>query len=118
MKLFFETAVQARAFLAAVPLGLLLGLLLELERGMPGGKGLWDVLLVLLCAAGLALLLFWTKESGLRAYHLLADRRGTSFVPLRHRTGIPKTRSRMAFKRKEGKAGENSGMQVGSGAKS
>lgn len=72
MKLFFETAVQARAFLAAVPLGLLLGLLLELERGMPGGKGLWDVLLVLLCAAGLGLLLFWTKESGLRAYHLLA----------------------------------------------
>lgn len=72
MKLFFETAVQARAFLAAVPLGLLLCLLLELERGMPGGKGLWDVLLVLLCAAGLGLLLFWTKESGLRAYHLLA----------------------------------------------
>ena len=72
MKLFFETAVQARAFLTAVPLGLALGLLLGLERRLPGGRTLWDVLLVLLCAVGIGLLLFWTGESGLRAYHLLA----------------------------------------------
>lgn len=72
MKLFFETSIQARAFLSAVPLGLALGVLLNLETCLPGWKALWDVLLMLLCAAGLGMLLFWTGEGRLRIYHLLA----------------------------------------------
>lgn len=72
MKLFFETADQATAFLAAAPLGFLLGLCFGLERLVPWGKALWDVLTFLLLGAALLLLLFWTKESGLRPYHLLA----------------------------------------------
>ena len=55
MKLFFETSIQARAFLSAVPLGLMLGVLLNLEACLPGWKALWDILLMLLCAAGLGL---------------------------------------------------------------
>ena len=72
MKLFFETSIQARAFLSAVPLGLMLGVLLNLEACLPGWKALWDILLMLLCAAGLGMLLFWTEEGNLRIYHLLA----------------------------------------------
>ena len=72
MKLFFETSIQARAFLSAVPLGLALGVLLNLESCFPGWKVLWDVLLMLLCAAGIGMLLFWTGEDRLRIYHLLA----------------------------------------------
>ena len=72
MKLFFETSIQARAFLSAVPLGLMLGVLLNLEACLPGWKALWDILLMLLCAAGLGMLLFWTEEGRLRIYHLLA----------------------------------------------
>ena len=48
MKLFFETSIQARAFLSAVPLGLMLGVLLNLEACLPGWKALWDILLMLL----------------------------------------------------------------------
>ena len=72
MKLFFETSIQARAFLSAVPLGLMLGVLLNLEACLPGWTALWDILLMLLCAAGLGMLLFWTEEGRLRIYHLLA----------------------------------------------
>ena len=55
-----------------IPLGLMLGVLLNLEACLPGWKALWDILLMLLCAAGLGMLLFWTEEGRLRIYHLLA----------------------------------------------
>ena len=101
MKLFFETAVQARAFLTAVPLGLALGLLLGLERRLPGGRALWDVLLVLLCAVGIGLLLFWTGESGLRAYHLLAV--GTGLLLYRCGVGRALQKLEGIFRSKEKK---------------
>ena len=59
MKLFFETSIQARAFLSAVPLGLMLGVLLNLEACLPGWKALWDILLMLLCAATCEFIICW-----------------------------------------------------------
>lgn len=72
MKLFFETAAQARAFLAMLPLGIFLAVCYDLASAAKGSRPFWDVLLMLLCGLGVALFLLWTKADGLRLYHLLA----------------------------------------------
>ncbi len=72
MNLFFETENQARAFIAAVPLGFVMAAAFS----MPGKSGrfraLLDVLWLLACGASLLMLTVFTRESGLRAYHILA----------------------------------------------
>lgn len=100
MKLFFETAIQARVFLSAVPLGIMLGMLLNLESRLPGGKALWDVLLMLLCAIWMGILLLWTGENGLRLYHLLAV--GTGL--LLYRCGVSRLLSKIKTAFSSGKA--------------
>ena len=61
MKLFFETAGQAQAFLAAVPLGLVLAACL-------------DASVLMMLTAGFALMgmMLLSRDEALRLYHLLA----------------------------------------------
>lgn len=72
MKPFFETAVQARIFLAALPIGFLLGILLDIG-GLLGKAGIVaDIAALLAAGAGLAMLSLLSMENGLQLYHLLA----------------------------------------------
>lgn len=72
MKLFFETAGQAQAFLMAVPLGLLLAACLDASALTGPLRPLADALLVL--GGGLALMaaMLLVRDETLRMYHLLA----------------------------------------------
>ena len=72
MKLFFETAGQAQAFLTAVPLGLLLAACLDASALTGPLRPLADALLVL--GGGLALMaaMLLVRDETLRIYHLLA----------------------------------------------
>lgn len=72
MKLFFETAGQAQAFLTAVPLGLLLAACLDASALTGPLRPLADALLVL--GGGLALMaaMLLVRDETLRMYHLLA----------------------------------------------
>lgn len=72
MKLFFETALQARVFLAAVPIGILLGLCLDLGEICGKARIVIDIVAMLLAAAALVLLSILSLENGLQIYHLLA----------------------------------------------
>lgn len=72
MKLFFETALQARVFLAALPIGLMLGLCLDMGKLFGKARPAADILAMLLGAAGLIILSMLSLENGLQLYHLLA----------------------------------------------
>lgn len=72
MKLFFETAGQAQAFLAAVPLGLLLAACLDASAAAGPLRPVVDVALLLLCGLSLMGLLLFTRDGAMRMYHLLA----------------------------------------------
>lgn len=72
MSLFFETSHQARVFLAAIPIGIAMGLLLDLLGRAGRFRVLLDVLCLLMCGVCLILLLILTRDDGLRLYHLLA----------------------------------------------
>lgn len=72
MRLFFETAGQAQAFLSAVPLGLLLAACLDASALTGPLRPLTDAVLVL--GGGLALMatMLLARDETLRMYHLLA----------------------------------------------
>lgn len=72
MKLFFETAVQARVFLAALPIGLLLGLLLDMGSLLGKARIVADIAAALVAGCGLVVLSLLSMENGLQLYHLLA----------------------------------------------
>ena len=69
MKLFFETAGQAQAFLAAVPLGLVLAACLD--ASVLAGP-LADVLMMLTAGFALMGMMLLSRDEALRLYHLLA----------------------------------------------
>ena len=72
MKLFFETSGQAQAFLAAVPLGMLLAAALDLSRYTGRLKPAADVAALLLCSLSLLALTLALRDASLRLYHVLA----------------------------------------------
>ena len=72
MRLFFETSVQAEAFLFTVPLGMLLAAGFDLTAAAKRCRVLLDVLLFLLCAIALLYWIRLMRDEGLRMYHLLA----------------------------------------------
>lgn len=72
MTLFFETAGQAQAFLAAVPLGLLLAACLDASVLAGPLRPVADVLMMLAAAASLMAMMLLARDEVLRLYHLLA----------------------------------------------
>lgn len=72
MTLFFETAGQAQAFLAAVPLGLLLAACLDASVLAGPLRPVADVLVMLVAAASLMAMMLLARDEALRLYHLLA----------------------------------------------
>lgn len=72
MKLFFETALQARVFLLALPIGLMLGACLDAGKLFGKARPAADILALLTAAFGLILLSLISLENGLQLYHLLA----------------------------------------------
>jgi len=72
MKLFFETSGQAQAFLAAVPLGIILAAALDLSRYAGRLKPVTDVAALLLCSLSLIALTLFLRDAALRLYHVLA----------------------------------------------
>ncbi|MCI6378351.1 MAG: spore cortex biosynthesis protein YabQ [Clostridiales bacterium] len=72
MKLFFETSGQAQAFLAAVPLGMILAAALDISRYAGRLKPLADVMTLLLCGLSLIILTLALRDAALRLYHVLA----------------------------------------------
>lgn len=72
VRLFFETSIQAEAFLFTMPLGFLVAACFDLTSFASKGRVLVDVLLMLLCAAALLTGIALMGEAGLRLYHLLA----------------------------------------------
>lgn len=72
MKLFFETSGQAQAFLAAVPLGMILAAALDMSRYAGKLKPLVDVTTLLLCSLSLIILTLALRDASLRLYHVLA----------------------------------------------
>ena len=72
MTLFFETAGQAQAFLAAVPLGLLLAACLDASVLAGPLRPVADVLMMLAAAASLMAMMLLARDEALRLYHLLA----------------------------------------------
>lgn len=72
MTLFFETVGQAQAFLAAVPLGLLLAACLDASVLAGPLRPVADVLMMLAAAASLMAMMLLARDEALRLYHLLA----------------------------------------------
>ena len=72
MKLFFETAGQAQAFLAAVPLGLVLAACLDASVLAGPLRPLADVLMMLAAGFALMAMMLLSRDEALRLYHLLA----------------------------------------------
>ena len=72
MTLFFETAGQAQAFLAAVPLGLVLAACLDASALAGPLRPVADVLMMLTGAAALMAMMLLARDEALRLYHLLA----------------------------------------------
>lgn len=72
MRLFFETADQARAFLAAVPLGIALAACLDLTSLTGPLRPLADAMTVLAGGAALMAAMLLVRDESLRLYHLLA----------------------------------------------
>ena len=72
MKLFFETAGQAQAFLAAVPLGLVLAACLDASVLAGPLRPLADVLMMLTAGFALMGMMLLSRDEALRLYHLLA----------------------------------------------
>lgn len=72
MRLFFETSLQAQAFLATIPIGFFLALGLDMSHAFPKARPVLDVLCLL--AGGLATLCLiqFMKSDSLRFFHLLA----------------------------------------------
>ena len=72
MTLFFETAGQVQAFLAAVPLGLLLAACLDASVLAGPLRPVADVLVMLTAAASLMAMMLLARDEALRLYHLVA----------------------------------------------
>ena len=72
MTLFFETAGQAQACLAAVPLGRLLAACLDASVLAGPLRPVADVLMMLTAAASLMAMMLLARDEALRLYHLLA----------------------------------------------
>ena len=72
MKQVFETAGQPQAFLAAVPLGLVLAACLDASVLAGPLRPLADVLMMLAAAASLMAMMLLARDEALRLYHLLA----------------------------------------------
>ena len=70
MKLFFETAGQAQAFLAAVPLGLVLAACLDASVLAGPLRPLADVLMMLTAGFALMGMMLLSRDEALRLYHL------------------------------------------------
>ena len=66
MTLFFETAGQAQAFLAAVPLGLLLAACLDASVLAGPLRPVADVLMMLAAAASLMAMMLLARDDALR----------------------------------------------------
>ena len=71
MTLFFETAMHSQIFLTMVPLGFILGILLDVLGPYKWFRALIDVILMLLCASAIALLVIVFHDDRVRIYHLL-----------------------------------------------
>lgn len=95
--LFFETGGQAAFFLLMVPLGCLLGFLMQLS----GLAGRWclltDVLFLLVCGMALFGFCIVKRENSLHLFHLLALLTGF----LLYRFGIGRPLERLFQKRKK-----------------
>lgn len=76
MKLFFETAGQARSFLMCIPLGFLLFLLLDNDSAPGMFRFLLDFFIVLFYGALLMQIMIQFQENALREFHLLGSLSG------------------------------------------
>ncbi|MEG1891051.1 MAG: spore cortex biosynthesis protein YabQ [Clostridia bacterium] len=72
MNLFFETSNQARVFLAAVPIGFVVSLLIDCVACARHMRPVLDVLCLLACGLMLIAVMLLFGDDGLRVYHLLA----------------------------------------------
>lgn len=72
MNLFFETTAQAHIFLATIPLGFALALIIDITSHAGHMRLLLDVLCLLVCGIALICLMLMFKDKGIRIYHLLA----------------------------------------------
>ncbi|MCI6039869.1 MAG: hypothetical protein MR742_05020 [Clostridiales bacterium] len=72
MRLFFETTGQAQAFLAAVPLGLVLAACLDASVLTGPLRPLADVVMMLAGGIALMVMMLLARDEALRLYHLLA----------------------------------------------
>lgn len=72
MRLFFETSMQARVFIALLPVGLLLAACVDAASIARKTKPFWDIVILLACGLGLVVFLALLKDDGVRGYHLLA----------------------------------------------
>lgn len=72
MKLFFETSGQWAVFLMMLPVGMALGLSVDLCGYIGTARPLWDVLIVLLCFSIVGVCVVFLCNETLRMYHALA----------------------------------------------
>lgn len=101
MNLFFETANQAGCFLAAVPIGFITAIGLDLGKREGVARFLLDVLVLAATGIALVVLLLLRREESLRLYHML----GLGVGALLYYSGIGKlgrlTRSKKQKKKNE-----------------
>lgn len=95
--LFFETGGQAAVFLLMVPIGWLMGLLMQLSGLAGKWRLLTDVLLLLVCGMTLFGFCIIKQENALQLYHLLAVLTGF----LLYRFGIGRPLERLFPKEKK-----------------
>lgn len=100
MKLFFETAGQAQAFLAAVPLGLVLAACLDASVLAGPLRPLADVLMMLTAGFALMGMMLLSRDEALRLYHLLAILTGSAALHPGNRQACASGR-RVAEKKKK-----------------
>lgn len=101
MNLFFETSGQAQIFLATVPIGFLLALLIDVDRGLGALRPVWDVLCMLACGAMMLMVLLMMRDGGLRVYHALALLTGSLLYLVGVRRAISAVRRRLGKKQKK-----------------
>ena len=71
MKLFFETSQQIAVFVIMMPIGFVIGMLLDFTSLGGRTKPLWDILIMLLCVGSAGAAVVILKEE-VRIYHCLA----------------------------------------------
>lgn len=101
MNLFFETSGQAQIFLATAPIGFLVAMLIDMDRGLGPLRPVWDVLCMLACGVMTLMVLMMMRDGGLRIYHALALVTGALLYLVGVRRIILAARYRMKKKRKE-----------------